>query len=381
MKKLKYLFLSSLILLTPFSAQASEFQSGEQIFIGSDKVENTYLAGAVVDVSADIDGDLIVGGAMVSISSNISDDATIAGSQVSIDGAIGGDLRAAASTLDIDSQVSGEALIGASIVRISRNSLFGSDARVGGTLIIADGTYSGPVTLAGQEITFIGSAEGDVTIKAETIGFAEGASIAGNLTIESPTMPEIGEGVVAGEVNYTQVEYGKKEKMKGFGLEELFASMVARNFTKSISLFATALFFLFFFHKLSVSVVEGMKKNFWKSAGIGFLVQIGLFLASVILLFTIVGGGISMLLFSSWGILHYVARAMTAIFIGSFILAKWHNKHSNSWFKILIALIGALSVFALSIIPVIGWIVVTLILLASAGSFAIEFSEKVLKKQ
>lgn len=382
MKKLKYLFLSLLILLTPFSAQAAEFQSGEKVFIGADKTENIYLAGAVLDVSADIDGDLIAGGALVSVSSNIADEAIIAGSQVSLSGAIGGDLRTAASTLTIDSQIAGEALIGGSVVRISRDTTVGGDAKIGGALVIADGTYSGPVTFAGDEITFLGIAEGDVKILAESITFEEGASIAGSLTIESPTMPEIPEGVVAGDINFTEKMLDSKYKSSpDFAPEALFVSIIAKKVAKSIALFVTTLFFLFFFHKLTTTAVEGMRKKFWKSAGVGFLVQIGLGLAALILLLTVIGGGLSMLFFSAWGVLHYTARAIAAAFLGSFILMKWHNKHKNSWFKVLIAFVGALAVFILSIVPVIGWIVLVLVLLAAAGSFAIEFSEKVLKKQ
>ena len=69
----------------------------------------------------------------------------------------------------------------------------------------------------------------------------------------------------------------------------------------------------YFFHKKIIN--KTIKKSFWKSLGIGFLILVAVPIASVILLVTVIGIPLAVIAVLAYVILLIVSRVFFAFFI------------------------------------------------------------------
>ena len=75
--------------------------------------ENLVVAGRLVTVGAEVDGDVVAAGKTVSVGDRIRGDVLAAGETVSVHGTVDGDVRVAGRVIQIDADVAGDTLAAA----------------------------------------------------------------------------------------------------------------------------------------------------------------------------------------------------------------------------------------------------------------------------
>lgn len=160
----------------------------------NDTAGNVTLAGNQVDVSQDVEHDIMAFASQVNVGDiSVGGDVIAAGQTVKVEGThVAGDVRAAAN----DVLVSG-AHVDGNIT--AAGSTLGFDENTSAAAIYAAGAsinYGGTANyaaLAGGQVNFDGQVNGDVLIDAESVTIGEHAKVTGTLTVKG-AQPNIAEG-------------------------------------------------------------------------------------------------------------------------------------------------------------------------------------------
>lgn len=363
--------LLAMFVLVPTTALAAQFVGPDKndqgrVVIGSSETrKNLYAAGADLTVNGIIEGDIFGAAAFVTVDGDIEDDATIAGNTVSLNSPIGGDLRTAGSRVSINNTVGGDGLIAGSSVVLGAKSSFGGDVYIGGAGVTVDGPVMGDLKIVGDSVRINSKIDGSVWVKSnKKIVFGSNADVAGKLTIVSNELPliESGANVSEPEMKPWVVKKSNKDTERGFLGFLTFMFLV-----KLIAGFITAWILLSLFRSRFTSLVAATSQNFWKHALFGFIGVVVAPIIAIILFVTLIGymAGILVLCayVSIWVISYLTGLALTGAWLMKKI--KKQDQLMVNWQSILV---GVLVFAILAVIPVIGWIVCMIIVLASAGS-------------
>ena len=203
--------------------------------------DDYYAAGGVVDIDADVAGDVIAAGGTLRLRGIVEDDVRVAGGDIVIDTSIGDDLAAS----------------GGSVLLSGAASVGGNAWLAGGEVQIA-GTVDGNLRVIAADITLSGRVRGDVELEGGDIQILESARIDGNLLFHGPR-PVITDfdTQVGGQVSYErgETEYGDR----GFGL--FF----------SITLVVASILFYLMFPQYTVASVRRIRTDPFTSLGLGFI--------------------------------------------------------------------------------------------------------------
>lgn len=101
MKTIKVILISSIILLAVLPVHAAKIimpDSSGNVYLETEKLQNVYTGGNIVDINSDIERDLVVAGNIITINRDIEDDLIVAGGTILVRGKIGGSARIAGVT-------------------------------------------------------------------------------------------------------------------------------------------------------------------------------------------------------------------------------------------------------------------------------------------
>ncbi|MDH5532896.1 MAG: hypothetical protein OEX81_00515 [Candidatus Pacebacteria bacterium] len=330
------------------------FYFGEDITVDEDLVGDVYVAGGTVVVNGMIDGDLMVAGGTVTLNGDVSQDVRAAGGTLMVNGMIGENLSIAGGTI-----------------------LFSSESKVGNSIVAAggevslDGEVLGRVFLGGGAAKLAGSYGSDVNAQADTIQVAPGVVIAGSLIAEAGIKVDVSEEAeVMGEkmVSITPVE-GRKdlsdEKMKSVGGVLVKATLV-EFFMKLAMAVVSGGLVIYFMPKLVEQVSKTVLDAPLANAGWGLVY---LFITPIVILLAM----ISIVALP-------IAGIITLVYLLSFIVAKWavayavgiklakNLKVKALENKYLGFAVGMLVINAVGFVPVLGWLVKTIVFFIGMGA-------------
>ncbi|MDS0293063.1 bactofilin family protein [Halogeometricum luteum] len=314
------------------SAQEAPFGGAIVVAEGETHVGTLEAAAGSVVVAGTVDGDVqaLAGNVVVTETGRVTGDVGAAAGSVTIDGAVDGDVQTASGTL-----------------------LVGSTAAVGGNLeagagdVRLDGTVDGDVTV-GAETFLVGSTAvvgGSVTYDAETFSVADGASVAGtvtrdeNLATATPVVGDV-DGFVVPE-----------------GLVAAYWLLV--NLVLGAVLLAVA-------PRFAARVTRVGTERAVRSGGVGLLALVGVPVALVLTLFTVVGIPLSIAGFVLFALVLWVTSVYGAIVVGTWLLSL--GEYESRWAALAV---GLLLVTLVGFVPFAGGVLQFLVLLVGLGAFAL----------
>ncbi len=347
MKKIKGLFIFvALLLLIPIVAKAEGkyFNAGD-VVKDVDTISHSYFsAGNTVNNETTVDGILFtagntvsvdgkseysfIAGNMVSVNEKVEKDLFVAGNQVTIGSKaeLGRDVYAAAASLVIDSDIKGNAFLGGDSVTINSKKI-----------------------------------DGDVSISASEINFAEGLTIKGTLSYNEN----------ANVKNLDKITAEKIEKITDI---ETTSDKIRAVVFSIASLIIVALVINWLFPKVySYNEDRNTFKDIATAVGVGFLVLICVPLISIVLMVIVIGLPLGLIGLAVYLIALYLSGAFAAKLIGSLILNLFKSADSNTYLELAIGII----VFKLAgLIPVVGGYIIFIGLLYGLGYAFLAFKNR-----
>ena len=372
-----------------------------QPIIGGDLDLDLEDGGEVTIIAADVNlrgtigGDLDALAADMTINASIGGDANIAAADISVAGSVGGELNAAAADITIDAGVGGD--VNAAGANITLNGATGQDLSAAGALVTFAGSASvgGDAEIAGREaemagviggdlearvreLTITGQIAGDAEIKAETLRIGPDAVIGGALSVRGPNEPEIAEGAsIAGGVDYEFADFESERfgEFDGVNIDfDVGPPSWAFGGAFAVSAFVLGALAALIAPRSVGGIASTFRRRPWVSGLLGLVVlafsPIIILTLFVLLAITIVGLPLGLILLLAFPVLLFLAYAFGGIAVGDIIFNRSGGRLGLGW-RILSLFIVLAAIGALSIVPVIGWVLGPVVLCIGLGAWTI----------
>lgn len=347
LKKVLAIFLL-FFLFAPVSVLANDGKTERTVLSQSEVVDHDYFAGnEVVEISGTVNGDVYAAGGQVLVDGTINGDLLVAGGTVTITGDVSGNVRSAGGQITITGNVGRNvSVVGGNIEFTDSAVISGSIATAGGSVVL-----NAPVT-------------GDVNAAVGTMRLGSSANVSGNINYVSEEEVSRAETAsVSGTVNRTHTpEFNRpseKEVEGFFAGVDLFAKLMS--LTTSLII---GLFMLKFLPNYTKSASDIVTKRFLPSLGIGFVGLIVIPVLIVVLFMTLLGIPLALLFSVVFVFYLYIVRIFAMVAIGQKIAELAKFKTNLYW----IFIVGLVAYYVLTLIPIIGWVVKLLVLIASFGA-------------
>ncbi len=323
------------------SALESKTFRGKSYTLGKDETVSGDLFIEAWDVNIDgrIDGNVYIHAGEIKFNGEVSGSALIRGFQVEVGGVVERNAFVNGFEVDIPGTVNGDLHVGALEVDLS-------------------GNYMSKTNAEAFEIVASGEFVGESSIKASELTIANGAVFSGDLTYSANTLTRSPEATISGAVNEIVAEE-KEECDSRMG----FFAVLWIIFLIGFIIVGLVL------NKLFPNFVSGVTERVFpqmlNNLGWGVLVLILAPLAVIILLFTLIGIPLAVLITLSCLIGLYIGEILVAAATGGLIFSLFKKEGVSYWIKLLI---GALVVFILSTIPILGFFVGVIIYILGIGA-------------
>ena len=330
-----------------------------------------FLAGRSVTVKATVSDDIFAAGRDVTFDAATVNNAVVAGYDVEQRGGTATDFVAAAANLKISGVIKDDLVAGARSVRIGNEASIGGDVRLAAETIEMEGQIDGSMRAAAQRVTIAGKVTGKVDLLARRIVIARGAVITGDLIYRGKEKPEIAEGAtISGQVRQIPIELPDLQSVGwavlGFGLLLGLAWALA-------TLLLVIIVHLAFPNFVATSS-HNLREHPWSNLGRGIAVALIATALAGALMASVFAIPLGSALFMSLAIAWLLGLATVAACIGLWI-RNWRTKgaedvpaSSLTWWAVLGAVILALML----IVPIVGWLIVGLATAAGLGAATAE---------
>lgn len=385
------LFLSLLLIITliaPFSFAENEIdttandsetvqnlnETDEDITPINETDEETVEPEENTQIQANQDiheGDLYLTGNDVTMDKLVNGNVYIFGNNVTVTGQIAGNLFIGANKVEFkDAYIESSAYICANSVH------FGA---VASDLYVCSNTLEIPTNYGvyrdlkcfSNSATLLGIIGRNAHCEATNLSLSKDdakATIYGDFNYSSISEIEIPEGVVEGEVKYSQIT---KNDNQNYISDYIYEVLCAIIFT--LVIYGLALLFT----KGSIEKCTKITaKKFLPAFGIGLLTLILVPIASIILIISVVGLPLSFAILVFYGLLLSLATSVFSISLSNILCDKLHL--TNMWLKALFIIVVSLLVYIIGIIPYVS-ILKILIVILGFGTLVMNMFFKTIK--
>jgi cytoskeletal protein CcmA (bactofilin family) len=330
-----------------------------------------FLAGRSVTIKANVTDDVFAAGRDVTFDAAIVNSAIVAGYDVEQRGGTATDFVAAAANLKIAGSIKDDLVAGARSVRIGKEASIGGDVRLAAETIEMEGQIGGSLRAAAQRVTISGKISGKVDLLARRVVVARGAVITGDLIYRGKEKPEIAEGAtISGQVRQILIDMPDPQSVGwavlGFGLLLGLAWALAM-------LLLVIIVHIAFPHFVGTSA-HSLREHPWSNLGRGIAVVLIASALAGALMASVFAIPLGSALFMSLAIAWFLGLATVAACIGLWI-RNWRAKGAagvpaggQTWWAVLGAVILALML----IVPILGWLIVGLATAAGLGAATAE---------
>lgn len=372
-----FLFVSAL--LVSFQS-VGQFKSGDNVIVRENVTDDLYVAGGTVVIDAPVAGDLIVAGGTITINDSIVQDILAAGGNIIVNGRVGDDIRCAGGTITISDNIQGDLVVAGGRITIDKDVIIHGNIISSGGEVILNGTAngfvrtaSGTFVLNGQVKKHLDSRGGSITVNGPVFGNSILAANSLDIGPDAMFHKDVRYWLEEGEVEFANslhgseavfdpslsLEYGKWQYLG-------FASFLMLLWYLSTALIMVILIQYLFGHTFK-KAANTIKEASMKSLGIGVLFLIGVPVAVILLMITIVGLPVGILL-----AIGYVTVLLFSTVIVSVIAANWisNTYYQSSWGMrriVLIAFVLFIFLKLASLTPIVGPLVMALLACMAFG--------------
>lgn len=372
MKKTHYLRLLLMLLglvvlpsrLLP-SAHGSDMRAGENIRVApGEKVNgNLYTAGAEINIEGSVSGDLLAAGSNIRIPGNVTHDIAMVGGQLDINGKVDGDVRVAGGQVTVGGEIAGDLVVAGGVVRILSGAVIGGEVLLAASELHIEGLLNGPLVAAANVTRIEGTIRGPAKIRTVELTFGERANLESSLTYFAPeeaTIPATAH--ITGPVQF--------EMTSGMDQSWLYGVMrrvgVAIFFLAFGMSLAGGLLGVTLLPQTSNKLIQHISSHLGSECLRGFVLFLVMPPIFFILLVTIIGVPVAMLS----GMIHLgfgIVSVIYAAVLGGAIFMKVVLKKETAEANWKAVLVGIPLLFVISLIPLVGFVVNTILFLAVFG--------------
>ncbi|OIP57672.1 MAG: hypothetical protein COX79_01425 [Candidatus Levybacteria bacterium CG_4_10_14_0_2_um_filter_36_16] len=373
MKKILYVFIFTLALLTQFSFPAfAQYSPTKPILLPSElTIEKDYFAaGNSVTLNGSVNGDAYLAGKTVVVNGAVNGDLLATGATITVKGDVKGNIRAIGGNVIITSKVGGNITLVAQNVKITDPAdITGSLVAIAEKLEVKSPIGKG-VHLVVANATFENSVSQDIRGAVGTLSFGKNAKVGGSVIYWSNNKATISkDAAITGKIEKHSPP-PEIEKAKISINKSLTAFLLWSKIVGFLALLIVGLLLIYFMPVYT----EKTAALVWGSPGRTFIVGLVAIIITPILfvLFfaTILGIPLAFLTLIFFFLLLSYSKILAAMAIGKRVAPYLGKKISLAWMYVLGVVIFSL----LSYVPVVGWIVNTVLGLMAMGAFLV--SEK-----
>ena len=350
------------VLLFSFAASVLWAQEvGETVILRGIADDDLYAAGRIVDIQAEVRGDVVVAGQDVSIDQSGQGDVIAAGETVDIRATGADDIRAVGRRVTITGAVGGHIVAAGETIRVHSSSTIGGWAWFAGQRIDVTGNIGRELKAAGEHITVAGEVGGDAVLVADRIEVLPGAHIRGQLIYHSPNKPQVHDNA--------RIEGGMIERPMPFVEEADVADQGAAALVFGISLMVAGLVYFLVFPLFTVAAARTIGSDPWNSVALGLASLVTVPFVIFLLLITVIGHLLALALLAAY-LVSLLAGFLTGVFyVADSGLRMIGKREAISRGLRSAGIIVAFVVLGiLQLIPLLGGLIIFLLLLFGLGA-------------
>jgi len=371
---------------------ATTYQSGDSVLISPihEIADDFYSLSGETRVDGIITGDLFSISSETTIKGNILGSANLVGRYGDHSGSVDGSLRFFGERLTVAGRVGGSVLFLGMKLVISQGSVVEKDVNASGAVIDIGGNVLGNTTCSGGTVRVSGQIGGDALLRGDKIILSPPAVIRGNLvyTTEKKDQLTLEPGVtVIGATTWKNPAEEKKSEHESTLLKD-----IACRVADFLAAFLFGVIIISLFKPYAEEAVAQLRRRSTVSASTGLLGALGLLLAIVVLVLSLIGTllgnillssnwaivGVVVLVFStlmipissfvtvSGAVVFYTGKIVVALVLGTLILRPMRRDVGslNKW-----ALLWGLVIVHIGVaLPYVGLVVLLLVALVGAGA-------------
>lgn len=333
----KFILLLCLIVVYDITS-ASDFKAGRDVVIDKPYYGDLYISGGNVTINAKVYGDVIIAGGRVMINDSIMNDVLIAGGTVFVNGYVGDDVRCAGGELTLNNQIEGD-LIGAGGKIVMDDSASAASIILTGGEVTVNGRSRSSLKIAGGDVKFNGSVADDADLRGGNI-YINGV-IGGKVTLGASSEIIVSDKARIGRSIRYWLPFGRKlvvppaVSIETPLYDPLLSITYSRWYFLGASSFLGLLWYLgmayvliLLLQLLFTPVFERAGKRIldkpFHSGLWGLAFFIGVPIAAVLMIVTIIGVPVGLLM-----ALFYVIVMLMATVISSVVITHWVENVSN----------------------------------------------------
>ncbi len=287
-------------------------------------------------------------------------------------------------------------------VHISNDEVIAEPLNVAGVSVTFEGITQNDITLAGMNVSFGGIAEkkvtvigahadlpgtfqdslacyaanvvlsgtynGDISVRAANLTITPAARINGNLFYATASVKGLEHADIQGTVTQIQIDAPEREMQR---LAETMkkiatAASIGYWFLSLAGIILTGILLHAFFPGITGHVLSTMSDASRASIGTGFTALVAVPVASLLLALTVAGIPVAAICMVSYGVLLYISQAYSSMWLGKKILHR--NNLPQRPASIPDLLSGALTLWIIGIIPVLGWLLNLFLCMLAMGA-------------
>lgn len=361
MKKIIFPSLLFLFLSLPIVVFAQTSAFPQNISVAKDEVinDNYIRAANTIDINGTINGDAIMAANTITINGNVAGDVIAAASVININGEVGGNVRVVAMTIQINNKIGRNLNAFGNTVTLTKNSSIGWSLVFAASQIKIDSPVNGKIWGIGSQVTLANSVGTNVDINLGEEGvltLTPEAKIKGDLNYSGTKDAVIQKGAqVIGETTHKPIPVELSKTEKFFSRNWIFLRVIG-------------LFGILLVGVVIISLAKDKTKKItsvmWQQPAkimlFGLIYLIVIPIALVLLIFTIIGGPLSLIGFCLYLIAVYIARIFTGTLIGQKIfeyIGKRKMEPEKKEINLIWPMIlGTFILFILTSLPYVGWL-------------------------
>lgn len=328
------------------------FGAGDQVTINGTVNGDAYIAGGKVDINGTINGDLLVAGGQVTIRGVVAQNIRGAGGNITVLGTVGRNITLAGGNLTIEPSA-----------KITGNAVL-----AGGNIDILSQVKD--LTLAGGNVQVASTVLGNITAGVGRLTVADGADVKGSINYWSEDKANVSNGAsVSGQTSFhrtREITTARESSVKAAGiLAGLAVFFTIISFLGSLIIGALIIYFLPVYSQKTSALITN---NLGTTIIVGLAVLIATPVLAILLMVTLVGFPIAMITLFAYGVMIYLSKIFVAMAIGAYVAKMGKFRLSPFWAFTT----GLVLYYILGFIPIIGWLLKLLVLLAGVGAFVMQ---------
>lgn len=370
------------MVVIPGVSHAAQAKAVENFSVARSEVveDNIYVAERIGVIEGTLKKDLVTAGANILVTGMVERDIIAAGGTLELLGDVNGNVRAVGGTITIGKDVSGDVVIAGGVVHIAPGATVKGDVIVAAGQLIVDGTVEGSITAASKDVVINGTIGKNVSIRLnQRLSFGKGAKVDGDLNYRSIAPAVMGEGaMIAGKTDFQKIEQPTRMGERARDAFLGFIGFVA--LIKLLAMLVTAVAAVVLFKKPIQALVKTSTEHFGREMVRGFVVMVVVPVAIVVALISLVGMAFGVIGILLYALLVVMAKIFGGILFGVVLvkLMKKAKEYEVTWQN---AAIGVVAIEVVWLVPIIGWVSVFLIFLASLGSISMMAYQKIWLKR